>query len=324
RIDRGKKYDVAAIAAMLAAPESAQPTWDADGHGTHVAGTAAGNGAQGSGCHGAGHHTGVAPAADLVVVKTPFTSTDNMAGVRWAFAEAGARPCVAALSRGSESTAHDGSDDEEVEYDAILAATPTGRSIVTTAGNVGALADVTDPYSPPQGGMHCRKTIAANGTVTMSVVVAANDKKEDWLSIWYGDATRLSLVITEPGGAATATIPVGGASYTTPLAGHPMFVWSRTDASSTGRHRIAIRIEPRTTDPTTIAAGTWVLRLTETAGTGGDVDCWISRDVTDKNPRFVVADQDRTRTVGSPGSGHSVVTVANYDHRDNTMAASSS
>jgi subtilisin family serine protease len=38
-------------------------------HGSHVAGIAAGNGKQAGGCHGEYHYIGVAPEADLVVVR---------------------------------------------------------------------------------------------------------------------------------------------------------------------------------------------------------------------------------------------------------------
>ena len=207
-------------------------------------------------------------------------------------------------------------------------ANPIGRTIVTTAGNTGALAKVEDKKSPRNGGLHSRKPITASGTATMQFVVPDRDEEDDWLNIWYGGATRLSLQLREPDGALTAPVGPDDPTYTTPLAGHGMYISNTTVESVTGRHNIAIRISPRANPSPNVAGtvkpGPWTLTLTETAGTGDDVDCWINRGGKDRCPRFVNADQDRTRTLGSPGTAHNVITVANYNHSTNKIDESSS
>jgi len=76
------------------------------GHGTHVAGTAAG--AVGTGFTEAG----MAPAAKLVIVKTDFGDDHIRRGVEWCFREAGNKPCVVNLSLGGAyGHASDGVDD---------------------------------------------------------------------------------------------------------------------------------------------------------------------------------------------------------------------
>ena len=74
----GVEYTQADINATLRNRESNIPfpsgtkavrTADKDGHGTHVAGIAAGDGSQSGNCRGAGVYVGVAPAADILVVK---------------------------------------------------------------------------------------------------------------------------------------------------------------------------------------------------------------------------------------------------------------
>ena len=64
----GQRFDPNAIKAGLDHPDQAFAHQDVDGHGTHVAGTAAGDGSQSGNCHLSDHFIGVAPDADLVAV----------------------------------------------------------------------------------------------------------------------------------------------------------------------------------------------------------------------------------------------------------------
>jgi subtilisin family serine protease len=328
-VESGRKYDFAAINAAVRQPEGQWGSWDEDGHGTHVAGIAAGDGSQsgtdeeGGMCHGSGYYIGVAPGADLVIVKTTFSAAANKKAVQWIFTEAGARPAVVNLSYGSEDSAHDGSEEEEREYDALLALNPVARSIVAAAGNSGAGADVMDPDARNDGGLHASKSISANDTATIRFVVASGDTADDWLYLWYGGAARLSLTVETPPGATSGSVNPGDPAYTTPLDGHDLYIENLTNHSPTGRHNISVRISPRAIAKPTIVSGTWTLHLTETAGTDADADCWIAIEGDDPNPQFVNGDQDRTRTIDSPGAGMSVVTVAEYDHRNNTLSETS-
>jgi subtilisin family serine protease len=77
---------------------------DTVGHGTHVTGIAAG---------GLVPDLGVAPATNIIKVKTNPQTTAIGEGVRWIFSEAKRLncPCVVNLSLGGHGDAHDGSDD---------------------------------------------------------------------------------------------------------------------------------------------------------------------------------------------------------------------
>jgi len=108
---------------------------DYDGHGTHVTGTAAGDGS-GSG------FMGVAPAADIVFVKFDFDGDRNsdaaiIDGVDYIFRKAQelGRPAVINMSLGSDFGPHDGSTLEER---GISALTGPGNVVVVAAGNPGA------------------------------------------------------------------------------------------------------------------------------------------------------------------------------------------
>lgn len=322
---RGREYSVNDITAALAQPSAPFGSWDEDGHGTHVMGIAAGDGSQAGNCEGSDYYVGVAPEAELVAVKTTFESSDTIRGVDFVFAKAGTKPAVVNLSLGGDLGAHDGTDAEELHYDSIVTPATVGRVIVNSAGNSGALYDHSaDPATQPRssGGTHAFKTIAAGLSTTMTVVIRPNDKQDDWIEFWYDGAGRISVQLADPGGSATAAIATGDPAYTTPLSGHPLRITNRLNVTPTDRHRIAVRISPPAGG--SITAGRWVFTLTETANQETAVDSWIHSDRSDPHPRFINADQDRTRTLSPPGTAHNVLAVANYDYRTSKLAQSSS
>src|ERR1041384_5318054 len=122
--------------------------YDPDGHGTHVAGIAAGNGKPSGDCFGLGTYKGVAPEADLIVVCTkvkraetdPYIgdATDISRALRYVFRKAAERgqPAVVNLSQGGNMGPHDGTSMLELWID-ILLLERSGRAVVKSAGNEG-------------------------------------------------------------------------------------------------------------------------------------------------------------------------------------------
>ncbi len=127
----GQAYDSAAINAGLC-PAVDQPNFY--GHGTTVAGTAAGNG------RANGRNMGVAPGADLIIVSSDFTRPNWRAAVADAvkyifdLAAAQGRPAVINASLGTYFGSHDGLDAAALLVDDMLDAAP-GRAMVCAAGN---------------------------------------------------------------------------------------------------------------------------------------------------------------------------------------------
>ena len=126
--ETGQHYDRSAINSGKAA---ASP--DVAGHGTHVAGIAAGNG-DGS---PDGRWRGVAPEADLAIVKTTMDTVDIASGVAHIFdvAEACNQPCVINLSLGGHFGGHDGSSVVERIIDDLSG---PGHIVTVAAGNEGS------------------------------------------------------------------------------------------------------------------------------------------------------------------------------------------
>lgn len=104
------------------------------GHGTYVAGIAAGNGMA------TGHFSGVAPKADLVVVALDFNNTGPSIAdaVSYIFSKATllGKPCVINASLGDYYGSHDGTNLEAQLIDNMVSGIP-GRAMVAASGNAG-------------------------------------------------------------------------------------------------------------------------------------------------------------------------------------------
>jgi subtilisin family serine protease len=98
------------------------PGADLFGHGTLNARIAAGGRYE--------RIAGMAPAADLLLVRTNFVDTD--VAVAWIFKKARGAPCVVNMSFGSHDGPHDGTSSDERLHEKL---TGTGRIIVVSAGN---------------------------------------------------------------------------------------------------------------------------------------------------------------------------------------------
>jgi subtilisin family serine protease len=191
----GRVYSSADINAGLAAGPPFHSV-DKNGHGTHVAGIAAGNGSQDDRCSNPGKYVGVAPEADLVIVKAidlPEGAQSNEEdALKWC-AQAGTRhgnkPVVINCSFGSSSGPHDGTDYDDRTLEGILrpaGPVPSGLAIVCAAGNDG------------DNEIHENGIIAANGSATVSFTIPEDSIKRDYLDIWYNGTATLSLTLTAP------------------------------------------------------------------------------------------------------------------------------
>lgn len=107
------------------------------GHGTKVAGVAAGNG------NSTPLYKGIAPAAEIMVVAVDFNSNGPtiLDGINYIVSKASAenKPFVINLSLGDYYGSHDGNDLQTQAIKALFANIP-GRAVVAAAGNAGNVA----------------------------------------------------------------------------------------------------------------------------------------------------------------------------------------
>lgn len=176
------------------------------GHGTHVAGIAAGGGRRNA------SYIGMAPASDIVFVKgirNPdseggFQDADVITGVQYIFDKAASlgRPAVANLSLGGHYGAHDGTSLYE---QALSAMVKPGNIIVAAAGNEGASL------------IHSGYVITGNSTSNADqTFLIVNDASISAVDMWYpapGNAS-VGLMVYDPANpnqslAATNPVPLG-------------------------------------------------------------------------------------------------------------------
>ena len=171
-------YERADLTAALAGGGQV-PDGDPEGHGTHCASIAAGNG-RASG----GTYRGVAPGASLFAMRNDgLFDSHTIDGLRRTFALAGDRPAVVSLSLGSHYGPHDGTSSLENE---IARLSGPGRIVVCAAGNEGGDA------------VHTAADLRA-GSATIPFVVA---DEWQWLDVWVPRGDDVEPWIEAPDGTA--------------------------------------------------------------------------------------------------------------------------
>ncbi|RSN31372.1 hypothetical protein DMC61_14580 [Amycolatopsis sp. WAC 04169] len=301
----GVEYQQGQIDAALAAPNPltvVRSIDDAVGHGTHVAGIAAGDGSPSGNGRPPFTFIGVAPEADIVVVANRVTtdavgdSASTLDAVQYIFALADTlgRPAVINLSQGDNLGPHDGTSLLERGIDNLLGA--AGRSMVKSAGNAAG------------SGAHASGAVTAGGTDTPQFDVPANDVTPDTFDFWYRAADRIDFSIAPPNGVASPSVSPGTSTTLVLPNGNRVFVDSVTDHPNNGDNRIFVQLQRGTS--TTIQQGTWTVTLTGATITDGGWHAWIERGTT--VPQFIGSHRNDRVTISVPGTSAEVITAASY------------
>jgi hypothetical protein len=221
---------------------------DINGHGTHVAGTAAGNGAALS----SGKYKGVAPNADIVIVKGgngSFSSTNEINGLTYFknVATALGKPIVVNMSIGGQFGAHDGTNDDEVAVDNFCTSA-AGRAVVIAAGNDnGSL-------------IHRQVALAANGSgsITLNVPTAASSSSTDvfQFTMYVNNTNNVNATITVPGGG-TVVANAGQSSSANVLSNTATVYYDNLVDAASGDRYINVYVTRSTTSAN--PSGTWTI-----------------------------------------------------------------
>jgi hypothetical protein len=254
------------------------PMVDRIGHGTHVAGTAAGGGAATGRGRPAYRFAGGAPAADLIVVKGGddfFTADRVVDGVAYIFARAEAlgRPAVVNVSLSSQQGPHDGTTLLERALDALSG---PGRIVVSGAGNAGNHRNTVPVVD--NGSMHAQGRAGgpAHGLrVPPYQPVPGPENDAALLELWYNGADSVTITVRSPAGVAVSAA-TGDTAFVETGAGTVIIVNAYGGPSPlNGDHgaHIAIVDADETRPP---APGLWTIQVTpDRVPSGGDYHLWL-------------------------------------------------
>jgi len=314
------------------------PETDLSGHGTHVAGIAAGNG-KASG----GRYRGVAYESELLVVKLggtqadPFPQTTNLMTavdfcVRYAAAEG--MPLAINLSFGNNVGAHDGRSLLETYLDT---AGLYGRTCICIGtGNNAALGwhvggsilrDETN-----EGGNTGRRTSrieriesGEEREIPLSVGPAERNIR---MGLWLSSLDTYRVAVINPAGTVRY-LQEGRETNGTAIKGYPaasgvvlsfgdsvaeIFVGEATPYRMLREIGITLRGGNKV-----LEEGTWRIRLQPLRILDGSYDIWIEGGVQSTATRFLQATPERTLTI--PSTAERPVAVAAYDGRTDSITS---
>jgi subtilisin family serine protease len=334
----GVEYTKDEINATLNTENPAVPVRhrDEDGHGTHVAGIAAGNGKQAGGCHGEYHYIGVAPEALLVIVRlwgltkgdkgenqTPPANpplnppSPNLVAdaLRYIFnvAQRLVSPVVINCSFGLFSELMDGSSSTCQDVNNLLNNNTNGRAVVWGAGNDG------------DSGFHATGTVPASGSppFELGFKIYGSDTETRSLAIVYS-GSNLEVQVTSPVGGANGTVSWVslGATGSSATANGTITGGTAGSVTVTNRaNRIGIVITPPTSGVPAVsgnniantATANWKIELRNTTATltAFDAFCLYGSSHDRKSPKFLNHTTSNI-TLTDQATGAQCITVGSY------------
>ena len=305
-LDQGVEYLQADIEDELdgSAPGFVR-TGDTNGHGTEVASGAVGNGASLS----TRDYKGLAPDADIVVVRSATSTTFDDADVKDALTYAEkistyySKPVVVNLSLGNQSHAHDGTATLDLAVDSFTSS-GNGRVAVIAAGNAGNEA------------IHVTGTVANAATETITITVpsykantgATNDVVQ--FELWWDGAPNITAKLSCPHGTVFLEQAFNTASSgDSPHGALALYNQGDADHISNGDLRTWVQLWDYT-ESQFPEAGDWTLELTN-ASSSRTYHAWLYYS----SMGATISGADSTYTIASPGVASSAITVGAYSAR---------
>ena len=320
---------------------------DKHGHGTHVAGTAAGNGKARS-YHGP--YTGLAPESEILIVKFDFNNEKNrnssvaiLDAVNWIFQKATAegKPCVINMSLGSDYGPHDGTTAGELGIDGLSG---ENKIVCVAAGNAGSSYD-GEAFNTWGGPIHGSGNLSTRRDIvfeTSSDYTPGTGADYIFFDIWYPGSVKCRIQITTPSGRVYPPYLRGIISrmwwtdgktggYNTPEGF--LYVENLSSANSfwnTNNGDNCIYIEISDYSSVEPASGKWKVEIIPILGIGSyqswhgysgslrQTYFWYNSGTTNHswgdiyNPYL----SNNAMTIGKPATAHSVISVGAYQTKN--------
>ena len=282
------------------------PSRDYSGHGTHVAGIAAGNGRASE-----GRYRGVAFESELLVVKLGVQkeegfprTTELMQAVDYCIrkAQSYGRPIALNLSFGNNYGAHSGTSLIETFLDDMADRWKT--SIAIGSGNEGAAA------------VHTSGRIVDGRTEEVELSVSEFETGLN-LQIWKSYVDEISVSIVHPNGTVIGPIRKVQGTQRFAIQNTQILLYYGEPSPYRQYQEIYFDFIPK---ENYIDSGIWKIRLLPQRIVRGNYDMWLpSGGVLNAGTGFLFPTEETTLTI--PSTASKVITVAAYDALYNQLAS---
>ena len=325
-------FTQAEINEALQAPSSQEryalvPSRDLSGHGTHVAGIAAGNGRASD-----GQYRGVAPQSSLLIVKLGISDPDGfprttelMRAVDYVLQKAFAlkMPVAVNLSFGNNYGSHDGASLLETYLDNVSSYWKS--CIVTGTGNEGASrihtsgtfltnnsrASVSDTFRAPTSDIS--RIPAANTSSRLSPAVipfSVSDYESGLnLQLWKSYSDEIEVTLRHPNGTVIGPFQERLGTYRFTAGTTELLVYYGKPSPYSTSQEIYLDFIPQ---GSFLDAGIWELTLTPRRIAAGTYDLWLpGQSVIGSGTGFLYPTEDTTLTI--PSTAAKVISVGAYN-----------
>ncbi|MBD2776094.1 S8 family peptidase [Iningainema tapete] len=322
KVPYGREYTKAELDAAL---KTSNPLYkvrhlDRDGHGTHVAGIAVGNGRASK-----NRFTGIAPDADLIIVafqeELPLNDSDqlfnliNLGRSARAFgalnyitqrAQAEGSPVVINLSMGSNIGGHAGETELEQFIDLLLR--QPNIVVVKSAGN------------EQERLSHAAGNISSEQTQILEFEVYEGHPREE-LDVWYDGADKISVALQPPDSPTLELVSSDEIHefFQTQTYNHIEVKFER-NVEPSGDTRANIILYKGEAD--CIQPGIWKLLLQGDRVEVGRYDVWIGGGLRIQKNQFLLDYANESCKITVPGNGKRIITVGSYVTRPKLTSSS--
>ncbi len=306
--NRGKIFSRDEINQALMDNDRSFPSRDPSGHGTHVAGIAAGNGRASR-----GERKGVAPESELLIVKLGNTfpegfprTTELMLGMDYCVRKAADLniPLALNISFGNSYGSHDGSSLLETFIDNL---SNLGRTTIAIgSGNEG------------NKGRHAAGQLVEENPMQIELAVSPNETSLNvQLRKNYVDTFQLRLVA--PSGASVVLTEQSIGAYRDVLDRTQLLWYFGEPAPYSVSQEIYLEMIPLP-GSSYIQSGIWKLEFTPVNIVDGRFDLWLpSGNAINPSTNFLVPSPDVTLTI--PSTASNPIAVAAYNSNTDSFAS---
>jgi len=302
----GNEYSQEQINAALSnTADDNIPERDHVGHGTALAGAAAGNGRTSG-----GKYTGSAPGASLLIVRLAqvisahFSSDTNlMRGIQYAADKAAAlnMPLVINISYGTNQGAHDGSSLFEQYIDAVAGKEKT--AVVISTGNEGA------------GGKHFQGKILTGSSIDARFTVQSRLESLN-ITMIKSITDDLELQIVDGFGRASSIIDLKG-DQTLTVGSAQVIISVLSPVPYHAAQMITLILSD--VSGNTLVSTDWAIRVSGISVKNGDINMWLPvTEVSGANTVFLFPEVDTSLTI--PATVQNAITVGGSGGPCNSIA----